>query len=81
MLDKLFLKYLTKQGKIFYWVGQIILLIGLAFYLFGIEDNSFNEDNKLTFILYAIGIVVIWGGICLLFFRKRNDTPDNNIIR
>lgn len=82
MLDKLILKYLTKQGKVFYWVGQIVLLLGLFYYLFEIENNSWNDDGELTFILYAIVIVLGWAGICLLFFRKKAEKPtDDSIVK
>ena len=72
MLDALILRYLTKKGKIAYFVGQIILIAIFAFYVFGISGASMNEGENLFFI-GIITIVILWAGVCLLVWKKPKD--------
>ncbi len=72
MLDVLILRYLTKEGKIAYFVGQLILAGLWAFYMFGIKDYSFRDDEGM-FIAGIIGIILVWGGLCLAIWRKKDE--------
>ncbi|MGG6232314.1 hypothetical protein [Tenacibaculum sp. SDUM215027] len=76
MLEQLFLKYLSKKGKIFYFIGQIILFTIWAIIVFKVLNHSLNRGENLFFI-GLISIWVVWTGISLLFFRKKDS---NNII-
>jgi len=75
MLEALLLKYLTKKGIIIYFVGQVIFIATLAHYVFGILGYSLNKGQDIFFIGLLI-IVLIWMGICLLFWRKPKDQND-----
>ncbi|OEK09523.1 hypothetical protein A8C32_12505 [Flavivirga aquatica] len=72
MLDRLFLKHLTKKGVIAYFVGQVIFMAILAYYLFGIAGYSIDRGDEGRDILFIglIIIVLLWGGICLLLWKK-----------
>ncbi len=75
MLDRLFLKYLSKKGKVSYWVGQISMVILFCIYFFGIADHSLDRSEELFFFA-IISILVVWGGICLLIWPKSQDEAD-----
>jgi hypothetical protein len=48
MLDRLFLKYLTKKGKIAYWVGQLLLSAIWGFYVFGVAGYTYVSNHYTT---------------------------------
>ncbi|MCS4505877.1 hypothetical protein NYO91_17485 [Arhodomonas aquaeolei] len=76
MLDRLFMKYLSRTGVWCYWVGQIALDIILLGYLFGIAGYSFDDESvRTTLIVGVLGVAVVWGGVCLVFWR-RQDEPE-----
>ncbi len=75
MLDKLFLKYLSKKGKVSYWVGQISMVALFCLYFFGISNHSLDRSEGLFFFV-IIAILVVWGGICLLIWPKSQDEAD-----
>ncbi len=77
MLDRLFLKYLTKKGKIAYFVGQLVLFAIWGFIVLGIMDFSL-ESGRSTFIGGAIVILLIWGGICLALWKEKPLEEDND---
>ena len=77
MLDALILKYLTKKGKIAYFVGQVLLIAVFAFYVFGIEGASIDEAEN-SFYLGMFIIVVVWAGFCFLVWRKPKEEVDVN---
>ena len=71
MLDRLFLKYLSKTGKVAYWVGQIIFDGIFVFYLFGIAGYTLGSSgtgarSQTEMILFpgVIGIAIVWGIVC-----------------
>ncbi len=76
MLDALFMKYLSKKGKGAYWIGQISGVILFSIYLFGIKDYSLDESRGV-FILGIIGILVVWGLICLVVWPKSKEEEYN----
>jgi len=76
MLDRLFLKYLSKQGKVAYFVGQILLFALWAYILLVPMDYSM-EDGKPLFVIGMIVILVVWGGVCLGFWRDKTAKKDN----
>ncbi len=73
MLDRLFLSKLSKRGKIAYWVGQIALIGIWALYLFGIADNSFEEEGRNMFVFGLIAIVIVWGIVCVIVWKKTDE--------
>lgn len=77
MLDKLFLKYLNKKGKIAYFVGQIILFALWAYYLLGIAGYSM-EEGRANFFIGMVVILVLWGGVCLLLWKEKPDEKTEN---
>lgn len=72
MLDALILRYLTKKGKIAYFVGQVLLIAIYAFYIFGISGGSLDTDENIFFI-GMITIVLLWAGVCLLIWKKPKE--------
>ncbi|WP_439184147.1 hypothetical protein [Carboxylicivirga taeanensis] len=72
MLDRLFLKYLSKKGKIAYWVGQLLLDALWAFYLFAIAGLSMEEAESLLFIGIIV-VLIAWGGVCILVWKKEQE--------
>jgi Kef-type K+ transport system membrane component KefB len=76
MLDHFILEYLTKKGKIAYYVGQVLLIAIWAYYLFGIVGYTIDEGETSLFIGLII-IVIVWAGVCLLFWKKSKDKSDN----
>lgn len=76
MLDRLFLKYLSKKGKIAYWVGQIVLDGLWALYLFVIAGLSMDEAEGLLFIGILV-VLIVWGGVCILVWKKRDESADS----
>ncbi len=72
MLEQLFLKYLTPKGKIFYFVGQVILFIIWAIVVLNVLDYSLESGRDL-FFAGLIGIWIVWTGISFLFFRKKEE--------
>lgn len=77
MLEALLLKYLTKKGVLIYFVGQVILIAILAYYIFGILGHSFDSGEDMFFIGILI-IVLLWMGICLLLWRKPKEEINLN---
>jgi len=77
MLDKLFMKYLTRTGIKAYWIGQIVIDAIFLYYILGIAGFSVNNDNvRFVMLLGIFAIAVVWGGICLLFWRKKEKAAD-----
>lgn len=72
MLDRLLLKYLTKKGKIAYYVGQVVLIGLWALYLFGMAGYTMEEGETQLWI-GVIAIVIVWAGICYLIWKKPDD--------
>jgi hypothetical protein len=72
MLDQLFMKYLSKKGKISYWVGQISMVALFCIYFFGISENSLDESEGL-FYAVIISILVGWGAVCLIVWPRSQD--------
>ncbi|WP_157821907.1 hypothetical protein [Tenacibaculum sp. Bg11-29] len=77
MLEALVLKYLTKKGVIAYFVGQVIFIAILAYYIFGILDYSLDRGRDMFFIGMVV-IVLLWMGVCLLLWRKPKEKIDEN---
>ena len=77
MLDALILRYLTKRGVIAYFAGQIIFFGLLAFYVFGIEDNSMDQ-GETPFFIGMVVIALVWAGVCLLLWKKPKEIKDLN---
>lgn len=77
MLDRLFLKYLTKKGKIAYFIGQLLMFALWSYYLLGIEGYSM-DDARSMFIGGIIAILIVWGGVCLLLWRKTSNDEKSN---
>ncbi len=77
MLDKLFLKNLSKKGKIAYWLGQLVLDSLWALYLFVIMGLSMDEAESLLFVGIFL-VLIIWGGICLLAWKKEDESVDSD---
>ena len=75
MLDALILRYLTKKGVIAYFAGQIILFGLLAFYIFGIKDNSM-EQGETPFFIGMVIIALVWAGVCLLLWKKPKENKN-----
>ncbi|MFD0992546.1 hypothetical protein [Tenacibaculum geojense] len=73
MIDKLFLKYLTKKGKIGYFVGQIITASLWAYYIFGVEKLSRANGEVKLFAGLLIN-TVLWGVISVMLWKKQNIT-------
>lgn len=79
MLDRLFLRYLTKKGKVAYWVGQILLAVLWFFYVIKIADQSLDEGGETTLIIGVLGIIVGWGFVCLMLFRKPKEEKNESL--
>jgi hypothetical protein len=77
MLEALVLKYLTKKGVIAYFVGQVIFIAVLAYYIFGILDYSLDRGQDMFFIGMVV-IVLLWMGVCLLLWRKPKEKIDGD---
>ena len=71
MLDLLFLKYLSKVGKRAYWIGQLCYAAILLFYIFGFKGYSIDDDGGVTLIIGMLTVLVVWGLICLVFWREK----------
>ena len=78
MLDRFILKYLTKRGKIAYYVGQVILLAIWAYYLFGVVGYSIDEA-EVSLFGGLIVIVVFWAGVCFLLWKKPKEDGKQEI--
>ncbi|WP_428740666.1 hypothetical protein [Tenacibaculum sp.] len=70
MLEQLFLKYLSKKGKIFYFTGQVVLFGLWAFIVLKVLNHSLENGREL-FYTGLIGIWVVWTGLSFLFFREK----------
>lgn len=77
MLEALVLKYLTKKGIIIYFIGQVIFIAILAYYIFGLLGYSFDRGQDMFFIGMVI-IVLLWMGVCLLLWRKPKEESDKD---
>lgn len=80
MLDRLFLKKLTKKEIWAYWIIQLGLDVILGIVLFGMLNYTLDQDNPGRNIL-IIGVIIsalISGGICLIFWRKPKELPEAN---
>ena len=67
MLDRWFMSKLNPTGKIAYFVGQILFIVLWALVLFGGMGVSF-DNGKGLWILGAIPIILVWGGLCMVLF-------------
>jgi len=79
MLDRLFLKYLSKKGKIAYWVGQIILDVLWALYVFKLAKYTFDNGGDMVLIIGMLVILVAWGGICLKLWKKSDESESTTL--
>lgn len=82
MLDRLFLSKLSSKGKAAYWIGQIALILLWALTLFGFMGMSFDDGGEGVFIFGIIGIVLVWGFVCILVWpvgKEIEDDLDNDI--
>lgn len=71
MIDRLFMKHLSKTGIKAYWIGQLLIDAVFIYYLFGIAGHSLNDDSaRMQLILGVLGVAVVWGTICLLIWKK-----------
>ncbi|MBI9054380.1 MAG: hypothetical protein JEY96_11220 [Bacteroidales bacterium] len=78
MLDRLFLKYLSKKGKIAYWVGQIILDVLWALYVFKLAKYTFDDGGDTVLIIGMLVILIVWGGLCYILWKKPNESEDSS---
>ncbi len=75
MLDRLLLKYLTKKGKIAYFVGLIVLFLLTGYYILGIAGYSFDSGRDVFF--YSILVVnIVWAAICYMIWRKKETEEE-----
>jgi len=79
MIDKLFLKHLSKKGKIAYWVGQILLDAIWAFYVFGVAGYSFETGGETMLIFGMLAILVGWGVVCLMLWKKPKESENKTL--
>ncbi|WP_456867183.1 hypothetical protein [Galbibacter sp. BG1] len=80
MLDRLFLKKLTKKGIWAYWIIQLVLDVVLGIVLFGVLNYTLDQDNLGRNIL-IVGVIIsslISGGICLIFWKKPKELAEAN---
>ncbi len=75
MLDRLFLKYLSKKGKIAYWIGQLALVAIWLYYIFGVTELS-RDEAELPLFGGLVLIVLGWGVVCLLIWKKKEEQAD-----
>lgn len=76
MLDWLFMKYLSRTGKKAYWIGQITIASVFVYYMLGVAGYSINDDDtRVTLIGGGIAIIIVWGSICVLLWKKKEE-PD-----
>ena len=73
MLDRLFLKYLSKKGKIAYWVGQLILDALWIYYVFGIAGYSRDNGGESMVFIGILVVLVVWGAVCITLWRKKEE--------
>ncbi len=66
MLDRLFLSKLNSTGKAAYWIGQISLILVWIFIVFGPMGMSLDDGGEGMLILGIVGIVAVWGVICII---------------
>jgi drug/metabolite transporter superfamily protein YnfA len=78
MLDRLFLKHLSKKGKIAYWVGQIILDVLWALYVFKLAKYTFDNGGDTVLIIGMLVILILWGGLCYILWKKPNESEDSS---
>jgi hypothetical protein len=79
MLDRLFLKYLTKKGKIAYWVGQIILDVLWALYVFKLAKYTLDDGGEAVLIIGMLVILVAWGGLCRILWKKPKESENETL--
>ncbi|MEN7551820.1 hypothetical protein AAG747_28145 [Rapidithrix thailandica] len=82
MLDRLFLRKLNKQGKIMYFVLQLVFDAIYLFVLFGVLDyelgssgSSTRDDTYFTMIAGILVFAIVSGIICLQFWRLEEAPP------
>ncbi len=80
MLDRLFLRKLTKKGKIAYFVIQLVLDAIFVFVLFGLLDYNLgsagsSDRDESSMILYPgiLIIAVLTGILCLQVWRNPDE--------
>jgi len=79
MLDRLFLKHLSKKGKIAYWVGQIILDVLWALYVFKLAKYTFDDGGDTVLIIGMLVILVAWGGLCFVLWKKTDESENKTL--
>lgn len=74
MLDKWFMKHLSKKGILWYWAGQIIFFVLLAVLIFGVM--GLGSDEGLGYLMGG-GLVFIigWGFTCKALWPKLEGDP------
>lgn len=72
MLEKILFKYLTKKGRVNYYIGVAILIALVAFYVFGIEGASL-ESGQTGFLIVALILNLVWAGVCYLLWKKPKE--------
>ena len=70
LIDRAFLSHLSPTGKKMYWIGQLLSIGVLAAVLFGATDLRIDEAQWYL-LGGALGIIVVWGFVCLAIWPKR----------
>lgn len=80
MIDRLFLKKLTKEGKRFYWLIQIgidIVFIAILFTVFDFDMEYISNDGYFPLIIGVLASALLSGVICLNFWKITDDNIDS----
>ncbi|SHI79113.1 hypothetical protein SAMN04488096_104291 [Mesonia phycicola] len=72
MIERLLLKHLTKKGKIAYFVGVILLLVLLGYFMLEVQNYSLDDD-RITIVLAMIVVNLLWAGVCFLCWKKPKE--------
>ncbi len=72
MLDRLFMSKMSRAGKLYYFVGQLVFAGIIAAVLFGAMDMSFDE-GRLPLVGGILGVVIAWGVICTMVWPRESS--------
>ncbi len=76
MIEQILLRYLTKKGKIIYFIG-LAVVFGVVIYVDWRASNLRGYTLGGMFILKLIIANLVWGLICYYAWRKPKEEMQN----
>ncbi|QIQ20414.1 DUF2207 domain-containing protein [Zophobihabitans entericus] len=74
MFDQLLLHYISPKGKKYYWIGQVLLGIGILIFLFSIRNLPLLRNRGMLLIVFVFLFFIVtiaWGMLCSLIWSAK----------